>query len=345
MRRPIQTTPEAHGPQQTFLEHIYELRKRLFIVALVLVAGTLLGYSLHDWLVHFLVAPLGGQKLVYLTPGGGFDFIFKVSLYLGAAFAIPVLIYQLYRYLIPLMRGRHSRQMTSLVIILSLLLALGGMAFGYFVGLPSALKFLTSFGGDYIQASLTASSYLNFVMAYTLGMALLFQLPLVLMFINTINGPFKPSQLFATQKYVLLGVFILAAVITPTPDIANQTIVAGPVLGVYQLGVGLVLWQNRNRATSPQAARQKAVMTAKNAGFVHPHPVKPRPVRSASTVLRQPAPAALRPSPLMDMRMPAVQRQPLPQPAVQSAVRAPRPVRVPQRPIRSIDGVIAMQRS
>lgn len=252
-----QTTPSAND-RQTFLEHLHEFRNRLFILALVLVGGTSLGYSMHEQLIQFLIAPLGGQKLIYLTPGGGFDFIFKVSLYVGCALVIPVGIYQLYRYLRPIM-GIRGQRLTSLVLVLSNILAIGGMTFGYFVALPAALRFLTGFGGEYIEASLTASSYLNFVVAYMLGLALLFQLPLILLFLNATNGPLKPRQLFASEKYVLLGVFILAAIITPTPDIANQTIVAGPVLVVYQLGVGLVLWQNRGRGhrlTQADALRQ-----------------------------------------------------------------------------------------
>ncbi len=252
---PSQTILDAKD-RQTFLEHLHEFRNRLFIMALVLVGGTLIGYSWHDQLIQFLITPLGGQKLIYLTPGGGFDFIFKVSLYVGCALAIPVGIYQLYRYLRPVM-GIRGQRLTPLVLILSNVLAIAGMTFGYFVALPAALRFLTGFGGEYIEAALTASSYLNFVVAYMLGLALLFQLPLILLFLNATNGPLKPRQLFISEKYVVLGVFILAAIITPTPDIANQTIVAAPVLGVYQLGIGLVLWQNRGRSQRRTAYESK----------------------------------------------------------------------------------------
>lgn len=338
-----QTTPS--GDQLTFLEHLREFRKRILAVAAVLLGGTLVGYALHDQLVHFLVTPLGGQKLVYLTPGGGFDFIFKVSLYLGFAVAIPVAIYQLFRYLGPIM-GTKSRKMGALVIVLSTLLAIGGMAFGFFVALPAALKFLTTFGGEYVEASLTASSYLNFVMAYMLGMAALFQLPLILLFINKINGPFKPAQLFGSQKYVLLGVFILAAIITPTPDIANQAIVAGPVLVVYQLGVGMVLWQNRNQATALANPNRRLAFTADAAPalrFVAPKrpDVVSQPIAPTKKLVAVPTPVIKQhPTGLrqMDIVTPSV-RPPLRAPA-----RTPKP---PQqisaqnrRPARSIDGVL-----
>lgn len=240
-----QTKPKNSPDQLTFLEHLYELRKRIIKVALALVAGASLGYYYHDQIIHFLLTPLGGEKLVYLTPGGGFDFIFKVSLYVGFALAIPVIIYQLYRYLAPVMRQKQTKRFTAIVILLSCSLAIGGMFFGYYVALPAALSFLTTFAGDYVEASLTASSYLNFVTAYSLGLAALFQLPIILLFINAVNGPIKPSKLLSSERFVLLGAFILAAIITPTPDVVNQMIVAGPVMAVYQVGVVMVLIQNR----------------------------------------------------------------------------------------------------
>lgn len=341
---PSQTT--LNGEALTFLEHLHEFRKRIFAVVAVLLGGTLGGYALHDQLVQFLVSPLGGQKLVYLTPGGGFDFIFKVSLYVGCALAIPVLIYQLFKYLSPLM-GSKSRRMGALVISLSILLAVGGMAFGFFVALPAALKFLTTFGGAYVEASLTASSYLNFVMAYMLGLALLFQLPLLLLFINKINGPFRPAQLFGSQKYVLLGVFVLAAIITPTPDIANQAIVAGPVLAVYQLGVGMVLWQNRSQAKLAAVSHnQEMTFLAKpTPAFVSPKPARNvaqlsvAPVQQAvinrSDVAKRPQPVRRQ----MDIMVPASRpinraAQPVPKPPQRLANQQPR------RPARSIDGVL-----
>jgi sec-independent protein translocase protein TatC len=249
---------------------LYELRGRLLKVVIALIAGALLGYSFHGQIISFLLEPLGGEKLIYLTPGGGFDFIFKVSLYIGFAFALPVAVYQLYRYLAPLMRRRQNRRLTAVIIITSCLLAISGMLFGYFVALPAALQFLTGFAGEYIQASLTASSYLNFITAYSIGLAALFQLPIILLFINMINGPLKPSTLFTSQRYVVLGALILAAIITPTPDVVNQAIVAGPVMLVYQLGVGMVLVQNRRNSKRVNAAMRRA--QTQKGEFIAPKP-------------------------------------------------------------------------
>lgn len=228
----------------TILDHLRELRRRFFFVALALVGGSVAAYSVHDVLIKVLLAPLEGQKLVYLTPGGGFDFIFKISLYAGIITALPVLIYHLFRFLSPLMR-RPSKRFVIAVVCASILFALTGIIFGYFVAVPSALHFLMTFAGDYIEANITAISYLNFMVMYLLGLALLFQLPLILLCINATVGPLKPSRLLASEGYVALGAFIVAAIITPTPDIMNQLLVALPVIGMYQLGILWVVLYNK----------------------------------------------------------------------------------------------------
>jgi sec-independent protein translocase protein TatC len=143
---------------------------------------------------------------------------------------------------------------------LSTFFAAAGVLFAYFVSLPAALHFLTNFDLGNIQAMLTVDSYLSFVITYLLGAALLFQIPLLLLIINTMT-PLKPSKLMKLQRYVIVGAFILAAVISPTPDIMNQTFLALPIIGMYQLGVVLVWLRNMkvNRADAKETRVKKAV--------------------------------------------------------------------------------------
>jgi sec-independent protein translocase protein TatC len=140
----------------------------------------------------------------------------------------------------------HVRQRSIGVVLASTLLLVSGVAFGYFVAIPAALQFLTTFAGGFVQPNLTADSYLSFVVAYLLGLGLLFQLPLLLVFWNWVQ-PFKPGGLLNTQRYVLVGAFIAAAMITPTPDVVNQCLIAVPILAIYQLGVVSVFVMNRRK--------------------------------------------------------------------------------------------------
>ena len=237
---------QADAPTElTFIEHLYELRKRLFLVVLIIVVGSAIGFQYKDYLINAVMAPLHGEKLIYLTPGGGFSFIFTVSLYFGVLLAIPFAIYHLYRFLQPII-GASSRKFIVAFMILSTVLAASGALFGYFVTIPAALNFLSTFAGDAVTASLTAESYLNFVVTYILGLAVIFQLPLLIFIFDHVH-PFPPGTLSSTQRFVVIGATVLAAMITPTPDAINMAIVAVPIIVVYQLGALAVFIRRHKR--------------------------------------------------------------------------------------------------
>lgn len=226
-----------------FADHLGELRTRLAWVALVFIVASALAYNVREQLVSIVLSPIGHQKLVYLTPAGGFAFIFQISMYAGMLVTAPIAIYHLYKFVSPALPARMNHLSVRVMLVSTLLLALG-VSFGYFVAIPAALQFLTTFGGDFVVANLTADSYLSFVVAYLLGLGLLFQLPLLLVIWNWIQ-PFKPGGLLATQRFVLVGSFIAAAMITPTPDALNQCLIALPIVAIYQLGVVAVFFMNR----------------------------------------------------------------------------------------------------
>lgn len=243
--------------EQTFLEHLYELRSRLFWVIATIVLASAAGFQFKELLISIVMAPLHGQKLVYLTPGGGFGFIFTLAIYFGVLVAIPVIVYHLYRFLQPLLR-RTSRKLVAVFMLLSCLLALGGAAFGYFVTIPAALDFLATFAGDSVIPNLTAESYLSFVVTYVLGLALLFQLPLLLFLFDHVKQ-FPPGALLSSQRPVIIGATVVAAVITPTPDAFNMAIVAVPIIVIYQLGVIAIFMRHYavKRAERKEVARQQ----------------------------------------------------------------------------------------
>ena len=220
-------------------KHLKELQWRFLLVAVFFIAGACIAYQFQSTLIPALLNPLGGQKLVYLNPAGGFSFIFLISIYAGLAFAIPVLIQQLYAFIRPTL-PEAARKKSPFIIIGSFLLLLAGVCFGYFVAVPNALTFLYAFADQYVVASLTADSYLNFIIAYTIGIGIVFQLPMLLMLIHAIK-PFTPGGIMKSEKWVVLIAFVIAALITPTPDPINQAIIAGPVIVVYQIGVVAVL--------------------------------------------------------------------------------------------------------
>ena len=229
-----------------FIEHLHELRRRLFIVAVSIGVWSSLAYAVEHRIVEWLLQPAHGEKFIYTNVGGGIDFLFRVCLYAGILFSIPVIIYQVLRYLQPLLK-RQSLKFIFVMSASSAVLAVAGVAFGYYFGLPSALQFLLhQFGAENISALITIQSYLSFVILYLFGSSLLFQVPLILFIINRIK-PIKPRTLFKYERWVILISFIIGAMINPSPRIYDMTILAVPMILSYQIGILLVWLSNRKR--------------------------------------------------------------------------------------------------
>jgi sec-independent protein translocase protein TatC len=215
----------------TIAEHIQELRMRIaWVVALLLIASCA-GYFIRDTLISLLQRPLN-EDIFYTTPAGAFSFVIKLCTTFGLIVALPVVIYQMFSFFLPLL-GPIKRRHLLTYVSWSVLMAASGILFAYTVSLPAALNFLTNFGREVnIKSLITANEYFNFVLTYLAGFAVLFQVPLIILLINKIK-PMSPKKLFGATKYVVLVSFIISAIITPTPDPFNQTIMAAPVVLLY----------------------------------------------------------------------------------------------------------------
>ncbi|HUS25838.1 MAG TPA: twin-arginine translocase subunit TatC [Nevskiaceae bacterium] len=241
---------EAASRKLPFIEHIHELRKRLFYIAVSIGVFSAAAYGVEHYIVKALLKPAEGQEFIYTSPGGGIDFLFRVCLYTGIAASVPVIVFQLLRYLEPLVR-KDLVHFAARGSIISGILALAGMAFGYFIGLPAALHFLLhQFKTDQIEPLLTIQSYMSFVLLYMLGSAMLFQLPLILVFINRIK-PLKPQKLLKYERWIILGAFVGGGILNPTPSIIDQLMLAGPIIVMYQVGV-LLIWLINRRHRRPR---------------------------------------------------------------------------------------------
>lgn len=241
-----------------FVEHVQELRRRLYYIAVSVVVWGAVVYGVQHQIIAVLLRPAEGQHFIYTTPGGGLDFLFRICIYGGLILSLPVIIYNSLRFIEPLI-SRSSRQFILWGSAISGLLAAAGMIFGYFLGLPAALHFLLhQFRTAQIEPLVTIQSYFGFVVMYMVGSALLFQLPLLLILINRIK-PFNPRRLgqLKYQRWVILVSFILAVLMNPTPNILSQLLIAVPFVAMYQVGLLLVAWVNRPKR--PRRITQLAV--------------------------------------------------------------------------------------
>lgn len=233
--------------RQAFSEHLQELRVRVMVCLAALVAGSVIGYLLHPNILSFLIAPLD-QPVFYTSPAGGFDFILKISLFFGFIMTLPVFVYNLLRFVVPALPHQSVKLLVTLFLASCVLMS-AGMSFAYFVSLPAALYFLEAFTTDTIQALISTDEYFSFVTRYLLGFGLLFQLPLIVLTINSVQ-PISFKTLMRYQKLILLGSFLAAAFLTPTPDMFNQLLMAVPLIVLYQVTVGLIVIVNRGRKLS-----------------------------------------------------------------------------------------------
>lgn len=312
------------------VEHLYELRRRLFIVAVSVVGGSIAAYAVQQHIIAVLLRPSHGQHFIYTSPLGGINFLFSVCMDIGIAISVPLIIYQLLRFVQPLMRTTTVKFIFTISII-SGVVGLGGVLFGYFIGLPAALNFLLhQFASAQIKPLVTIQSYMSFVSMYLLGSALMFQLPLILIIINRIK-PLKPGRLLHYERHVIIFAFITAFIMNPTPNVLDQMMVVIPIILMYQVGIALIWFINRHGSYTKfqQLIDQDIVMRAQRleqAASLQPLLAVTKQAVEALQPHHQ-AELELIPAPVMDETPPPTTALPQPRserPYVDSFVRGPR---------------------
>jgi len=310
--------PREHNPKVPFIEHLLELRKRLFYIALSVILWSITAYFVQQQIVSALLKPAHNQQFIYTSVGGGIDFLFRVCLYAGIAFSIPVIVWQTLKYLQPLIKKDAVRFIAGGSIV-SGFLAIAGMLFGYFLGLPAALHFLLhQFTTSQIHPLLTIQSYMSFVTMYMLGSAFLFQLPLLLVLINRIK-PLKPQKLLGYERWVILLAFVGGGIMNPSPRVQDQLMLAVPIILAYQVGVFLVWFLNRKGRSAKaltQLEKDEALRTERQSRFAE-----------AQAALQQKMAAQPQPAPLSVQQIQPTAVAPTPKPAQ---------VSMPAKPITSV---------
>jgi sec-independent protein translocase protein TatC len=226
---------ETDNKKLTIIEHLDELRGRLVIAAIALVVATGLSLIFTGKFLEFLLVPSGGIKPIFLKPTEMFITYFKVAIIGGAALSMPVIVYQLISFVVPGLKPGEKKYLYFVIPATTLLFILG-LSFGYWVLLPFALRYLLTFGGDIATAAISIEEYISFVTTLLLWMGVAFELPMVIVFLAKLKIV-SYKQLRGYWKYALVGAFLAAAVITPTPDPFNQTLVAIPLYLLYEVGV------------------------------------------------------------------------------------------------------------
>lgn len=241
-----------------FLEHLGELRKRIMWSVAAIIVGLMIALTFTERLMKFVRRPFDvaapGTKLVFLSPTEAFWVYMKVALIAGMVLAMPFVLYQIWAFISPGLHAHEKRYALPFVLISSAFFVLGA-AFALFVVIPFAMRFLVTFPGKDLAPMISIGSYVDFVLKFTLAFGAVFELPVVITIASRI-GIVTPKMLAKNRKYAILINFIIAAVLTPTPDIFNQTLMAGPLCLLYELGIISARLFGRKRAPAEQPVEQ-----------------------------------------------------------------------------------------
>ena len=232
----------------SLVQHLKEFRDRLMVACIAIAITTAISFLFTTDIIKLLLVPAGVTRLLAISPTENFTTYFRVALFSGFALAMPVVLYEIYAYIDPALHPNERRFALTLGPFV-LLLFVAGMLFCYFVLLPNALHFLLNFGSEVIDNQLRASEYLSFVTLFIVGMGVIFEMPVIIYALIRI-GIVQRSWLTARRRYVFLLCFIIAAVLTPTPDPFNQSLVALPIYLLFELGLLLSRFGAGRRAAA-----------------------------------------------------------------------------------------------
>ena len=228
----------------TLVEHLTELRRRVVISILFVAAGTAVGFYFALDILKILIAPLRaqtGKGLIYTGLGDAFFVQLKVALVFGIVVAMPMIVFQGWRFISPGLTP-HERRLARPWVPFSLAFFALGVAVAYVV-LPYAVQFLVSFSAkDIIEPFISASEYFGLISTMFLAFGLVMQFPIVVVLLAE-AGILTSSRLRSSRRYVLLGIAIFAAIATPGGDLVSPFALGAVMYGLYELTILLVRWR------------------------------------------------------------------------------------------------------
>lgn len=240
----------SENNKMPLLAHLGELRDRLIKAFIALFVGTLLSLFLFTpRLFEIVIRPMQPNVPVALRPTETIIVYFKLALILGVVIAMPVIVYQMVRFIVPGLTPQERRYLYFLLPSATLSFALG-VLFAALVMLPFAIAYLKGFMSDIVRPTYSIDSYISFVTGLLFWVGVTFETPLLIFFLAKL-GIVTPAFLSKNRKYAILLIAVLAAVITPTPDPFNMLIVMAPLILLY--GVGEILARFARPLAKPRA--------------------------------------------------------------------------------------------
>jgi len=249
-------------PTMGFLDHLEELRKRIVYSVISVAVGTGLCWAYRERIYGVMQRPIMDalrsqglpEKLVYLNPIDPFNLYLKVSMLAGLFLTSPFVLYQVWMFISPGLYRNEKKYVLPFMVSTITLFTLGGY-FGYRVAYPRALDFfVVRFNGQF-QPMITINEYTQLFLSIVAGLGLIFEMPILVFFLAFL-GIMTPSFMIKNFRYAILVMFILAAIVTPTPDIVNMCIFAAPMIALYALSIA-VAWVVHPKQRAKRKEKEK----------------------------------------------------------------------------------------
>ena len=221
----------------SFLKHIEDLRARIVEYIIFLIASTSLSFIFVKKIL-FGLTRLINEDLVIISPQEGIISIIKIGFLTGFILSIPFLIFQLWRFISIALTNEESKKL-KFYLLFSFLLFILGVSLAYFLVIPFGLSFLLNYGKDFFNPMISISNYISFVTLLLIIFGIIFQLPMLILFLNSI-GVVSKKQLKEKRRHFYLTAFIIAAFFTP-PDVITQIFMALALIGLYEISYIIIL--------------------------------------------------------------------------------------------------------
>jgi len=246
---------DAVGEGMTITEHLAELRVRIIRALLAVVLATVVMLASYDWVLGQMLRPYRNlcerkgpdfcqADLFALGPLEGFTSRIRISLWGGLVLAFPVVLWQIWRFVVPALHAREKRYAIPFILSTIVLFVVGG--FLAFWTLDKALEFLISWSGSDVQQAFQISRYVSLVVLMVLAFGIGFEIPVLLFFLQLV-GVVTPGQLLRQWRFAIMGVFVLAAVITPSGDPVSLMALALPMMVLFFVAVAVGHLATRSR--------------------------------------------------------------------------------------------------
>jgi len=233
-----------HKKEMSFLEHLEELRKRVIRCLFFIIIFSIVAYFFSEKIINFVSKPI--PHLYFMSPTEAFAIRIKLSLIVGVIVSVPVIFYQAWQFVVPGFLEKEVKLVIP-VVISSTVFFIAGAAFCFFLVLPVGMKFLLGFGTEKLSPLIKVTDYINFISYMTLAFGAVFELPVLSFFLAKI-GVISAPTLRKGRRYAVVVILILAAALTPGPDIFSQLMLAGPLYVLYEISIIVVMITRKKKS-------------------------------------------------------------------------------------------------